>query len=134
MSNPEDEDTSMAQNMKQRLRDQKKQDHEEFRQQMVQDVMEQLTEWREATNCIMAKNHRVIKDAVNQMKIYERRVNEVGKNLSSIEYKTLTEIKRFKRGRSWKFFAACLLSAIIGGFTTVVIWAKYWGTLRYLLE
>lgn len=116
--------------MKQRLREQKEKNHEEFRQQMVQDVMEQLNEWREATNCIMAKNHGVIKDAIRQMKTYEQRVKKVGKNLGSIEYKTLKEIKRYKRGRGWKFYGACLLSGIIGGLTAVLLCARYWTTIR----
>ncbi|SMO38833.1 hypothetical protein [Fodinibius sediminis] len=117
--------------MKQRLREQKKQNHEEFRQQMVQDVMEQLDEWKTTTNLIMSKNHRVIKDAINQMKIYNGKVDRVGSKLSSIEYKTLQEVKRFKRGRSWKFFGACLLASFIGGFTAVLVCASYW---NYILR
>lgn len=120
----------MSKNMKQRLRDQQETNHEELRQQMVRDLTEQLDEWREATNCIMAKNHGVIKDAVKQMQTYKRRVREVGSNLSSIEYKTLTEIKRFKRGRSWKFYGACFLASLLGGITAVLICARYWATIR----
>lgn len=119
--------------MKERLREQKKQNHEAYRQQMVQDVMEQLDEWQTTTNLIMSKNHRVIKDAINQMKIYNGKVDRVGSKLSSIEYKTLTEIKRFKRGRSWKFYGTCLLSGMIGGLTAVLICARYWATIRSLV-
>src|SRR5699024_5070538 len=120
-------------NMKQRLREQKKQNHEAFRQQMVRDVAEQLEQWKTTTNSIMAKNHGVIEDAVRQMKTYERKVDEVGKNLGSIERKTLQEITRFKRGRSLKFYGACFLASLAGSLTAIIICGNYWPTIRRIL-
>ena len=120
--------------MKQRLREQKEKNHEEFRKQMVRDVMEQLDKWKTRTNLIMSKNHKVIENAVEEMRTYERSVGEVGSKLSSIEYKTLTEIKRFKRGRSWKFYGACYLASLLGSLTAIVLCGMYWPTIQWLLS
>jgi len=119
--------------MKQRLREQKKKDHEEFRQQMVQDVKRQLDDWQKKTDKLMSKNYRALSDALDEMSNFRFHVISLSDNLSSIEYKTLLEIKRFKRGRSWKFFAACYLAALIGGLTAVVLCGLYWPTIRSIL-
>ena len=123
----------MAKNMKQKLREQKKKNHEEFRKEMVQDLNRQLEEWQKKTDKLISKNNRALSDALNEMANFKFHVISLSDNLSSIEYKTLYEMKRFKRGRSWKFFAACYLASLIGGLTAVVLCGLYWPTIRSIL-
>ena len=123
----------MAKNIKQRLREQKKKNHEEFRQQMVQDVSDLLQEWAQRQETRRNKQSQVLYNVLKKINKSNEEVDKVARNLSSINHKTLLEIKRYKRGRSWKFYGACYLASLIGGLTAVVLCGLYWPTIRSIL-
>ncbi|NGP87569.1 hypothetical protein G3569_04320 [Aliifodinibius halophilus] len=119
--------------MKQRLREQKKKNHEEFRQQMVRDVSKLLQEWAKRQNSLRKEQSVELSSVLKKIHQSNEEVDEVAQNLRSIKRKTLLEINRYKRGRSWKFYGACLVASLIGGFTAVLICATYWNYIRYYL-
>lgn len=119
--------------MKQRLREQKKQNHEAFRQQMVRDVAEQLEEWSTQRDRVIRDQSRQLQQTLEEIDRATEEAKKVAKELSQIRSRTMAEIKRFNHGRSWKFYRACFGASLAGSLTAIIICGTYWPTIRSIL-
>ncbi|HLR32249.1 MAG TPA: hypothetical protein VK074_07155 [Fodinibius sp.] len=123
----------MADSMKQRLREQKKKNHEAFRQQLVRDVAEQLEEWSAQRDRVIQEQSRQLKRTLEEIEQATQEAKRVATELDQIRYNTMSEIKRFKRGRSWKFYGACFGASLAGSLTAIIICGNYWPTIQHIL-
>lgn len=123
----------MGKSMKQRLREQKKKNHETFRQQMVRDVAEQLEEWSNRRDRVIREQSRQLRKTLEEIEQATQEAKKVATELDRIRSSTLAEMKRFKRGRSWKFYGACFGSSLAGSLTAIIICGNYWPTIQSIL-
>lgn len=119
--------------MKQRLREQKKKNHEEFRQQMVRDVANQLEQWEKNMEARLRKQAQMFTNACKYIEKATGEVQEVSKDLDRIRRNTLSEVKSMKKGRSLKFYGVCFGAALAGALVAVIICGLYWPTIRSIL-
>lgn len=108
--------------MKERLRDQKKKNHEEFRQELVQDVGTKMEKWENSILTKLRDQTQLMLDSGKYIKSVEGRVSEVSKDLEAIRKKTIAEVQAMKEGRGWRFIATCFISALLGGFTALTVY------------
>lgn len=119
--------------MKQQLREQEKKNHEEFRQQLIDDVAGLIRQWQEHLDQRMdanVKNHQKAAENVRQAR---QKVDRVSRELETIRTNTIKEVKAMKRGRSWKFYGACIGASLLGALVAVILCGMYWPTIQSIL-
>lgn len=100
---------------------------------MVRDVAEQLEEWSAQRDRVIREQSRQLQKTLQEIEQATRAGKEVATEFDQIRYNTMSEIKRFKRGRSWKFYGACLGASLAGSLTAIIICGNYWPTIQSIL-
>ncbi len=123
----------MGKNMKQRLRDQKKEKEVQNRDQIIQDVREELNTWSSKTEQLLKDQRRSLHKMKEAVDVSARLIKTTNQNTVAIRFGVKRKIKRYKKFLSWKFYAACYLAGLLGGLTAVTLCGLYWPTIRRIL-
>lgn len=123
----------MSKSIKQKLRDAEKQNHEKFRQRLHMEVSSLLRKWDKRMSNELDKNLTEVKDNTRVIKEVKNNIRTTNRKLDNIHQRTLGEVKRFKRGFRWTFYAGCFLFGLLGSFTGIALCGAYWPTIMWLL-
>ena len=119
----------MNKNIKQQLKENQEKNHEEFRQQLVQDVYQVFKKWNSHLEGQMEKREKALKDLDQELSQTRDEIKQAHKTLRTIKGETIKEVQALKRGRTWKFYLNCFLFGLIGSLTGTTLWAIYWETI-----
>ena len=113
------------QSIKSKLREQTKKNHQEFRQQLVDDVAAVLQKWKQHSTTLhdtqlkqVSKLHHDIEKLLEEVKISKAATSQIRDN-------TVRELRNLKRSHSWGYVIITVLVAIISTITTLL-------AIRYL--
>lgn len=123
----------MSKSIKEKLREQQQQNHEQFRRQLVEDVADLLQDGVDHMQELMDRKTRENKNAIQQMDGTRQQIKEVSAELKTIRTQAAREIKQLKQRRTWKTYLYCFLCGLLGSFVGIALCGAYWPTIMWLL-
>jgi len=113
------------QSIKSKLREQTKKNHQEFRQQLVDDVAAVLEKWKDHSNNLHTIQKRQFSDLNHDIEKLMEEVKISKAATSQIRDNTVRELRNLKRSHSWGYVIITVFVAIISTITTLL-------AIRYL--